>query len=279
MKALVPVLLVLALAFVPLGASADSLSQYVLRADGTAQAGAWSPYPADGTLWNKTLSNDGDSSYITDTTPWSFAEFTVDNLAVAIPSGSSVSVCAWITMKTNVPGPSHTSFGLTNVNTSATTIWYDSSIAKRMTPGATTYKNYSITESHCPWTGYNWTGSTINATYFFVSFNGVGTMKITEIGLLVNVTVLTAGEGGMTDDQAMLFVTVILGLALMIYARYEKNAYLEGFSGIVWLFASLTVFPTWGEGWTILSLGLGMILLAHAGLSIADTRDKGSGAK
>jgi hypothetical protein len=76
-------------------------------------------------------------------------------------------------------------------------------------------------------------------------------------------------------DQAVL--TLVLGLGLLALGLVKTQYVI--LSGMVFIFGALVAFPTseYGHaGWTIISLGLGMYLLAEGGLSLLDDESKGA---
>jgi hypothetical protein len=67
-------------------------------------------------------------------------------------------------------------------------------------------------------------------------------------------------------------LAIILGIAFMVIGFWQKESPWTFFAGLIWIFTALAVFAQLGAGWTILSLGLGLVLLIDGGTKIAEQR-------
>jgi len=66
--------------------------------------------------------------------------------------------------------------------------------------------------------------------------------------------------------SASLILTLVIGFGLILMGMIEPRLFF--FAGIVWIFAAVAVLYSYGAGWTIIGIGLGMVLLIAGGLSI-----------
>jgi len=67
-------------------------------------------------------------------------------------------------------------------------------------------------------------------------------------------------------------LAMIMGIAFMVIGFWQKESPWTFFAGLIWIFTALAVFAQLGAGWTILSLGLGLVLLIDGGTKIAEQR-------
>lgn len=67
-------------------------------------------------------------------------------------------------------------------------------------------------------------------------------------------------------------MSLILGMGFMVLGFWQQKSPWTFFAGLVWIFVALAVFAQLGAGWTILSLGLGLVLLIDGGTKIAEQK-------
>jgi hypothetical protein len=76
-------------------------------------------------------------------------------------------------------------------------------------------------------------------------------------------------------SAVLMVLTLSLGFGLLAIG-FIKREYLV-LSGLVWIFSAVAVFPEYGAGWTVISLGLGMYVIAEGGLAILDDEKESTG--
>jgi hypothetical protein len=65
-------------------------------------------------------------------------------------------------------------------------------------------------------------------------------------------------------------ISLILGMGFMVLGFWQKKSPWTFVAGLFWLFAALAVFAQLSPGWTMLSLGVGFVLLIDGGRKIAE---------
>jgi hypothetical protein len=67
-------------------------------------------------------------------------------------------------------------------------------------------------------------------------------------------------------DTGLLALALGFGIAFMGIGL--KNPRLMMLSGLVWIYSAIAVFYTNGAGWAVLTLGLGMFMLAESAMTM-----------
>ena len=87
-----------------------------------------------------------------------------------------------------------------------------------------------------------------------------------------NYTIIVCPELLTSAEITMLGVglSIVLGFGLICIGFFWKTPFLIAFAGFIWLFASVTVYKDISVGWTVISLGLGVIFLGVGGFLLVD---------
>jgi len=126
----------------------------------------------------------------------------------------------------------------------------------------------------------DWLIVTVHGTGLTTYYNLSGIPTADDIGIYyVNLTATNASgtayqnytidcNYAYSQDDRQLYVALIISIFLTVVGLVEPRFLF--LAGIVWIFASVAVFYNIGvgAGWTIIGIGIGMILLIIGGLSI-----------
>lgn len=87
-----------------------------------------------------------------------------------------------------------------------------------------------------------------------------------------NITLIVCADVLTNVQITMLGValSLALGLGLVCVGYIWDIPFLIAFSGFIWLFASVTVYKEISVGWTVIALGLGVILLGAGGFQLVE---------
>jgi hypothetical protein len=183
----------------PVKATDVLVSQTVLRPKSTFYADAgWTPYPSDGILWNKTLTNDGNTTYITCATAWAMVYFDLTDWTDPGYANETIEITWWgICLGISAVQPAsaiHQDGAIQSVSS-----WYDMSaiVMMRTFAAKNVWENHTLKiGEYCPWTTAKWTQTSINQIYIKLWPNTIiaGSLRVTETALLVNVTVPASEE-------------------------------------------------------------------------------------
>jgi hypothetical protein len=103
-----------------------------------------------------------------------------------------------------------------------------------------------------------------NYTYHFYAYDGGWSPSITSENNSLYIRVNSTATNWTVTIPVILALALGFGIAIL---GWRDPKYLM-LSGLVWIFGALAVFYAYGSGWAILTLGLGLILLAEGAMSI-----------
>lgn len=91
-----------------------------------------------------------------------------------------------------------------------------------------------------------------------------------------NYTLIVCPELLSEADITMLGVglSIVLGFGLIVIGFAYKMPHLIVFSGLIWLISAVTVYKDISVEWTIITLGLGVMILAGGGFQLVDQSEK-----
>jgi hypothetical protein len=252
-------------------------AQFVLHPTATFAINStyWTPYPNNGIYWDKLISNDGNTTYIKSSSSGSFefGYFTMANLNYKLEATDRiiVSTYAYVMILSGPLSPTAYHQFLITIKTASN---YDSSFMNKMyqCTAKNVWQNMSVSMNNCPWTGKNWTTLDVNDTMLKIWVNGLGgVIYYGEVAMLI--TILSPSSTGIVIslETIGIIVTLAIGAICMIFGLRRREFNLM--AGLTWLFGGIFYMTDVNVGFTIISIGLGFILLLSTAVDYLENRD------
>lgn len=242
----------------------------ILRFTDDYGADLWTPYPADGIFWDKVWGYDENATYMQSPVgalPQSFT--TLSDWIDPDWTGERIYVSYYARGLSYGTGTSTTTIAM-----SVPTYGTGTFLTYQTFPTSVyTNKTYSY-GSTCPATKTPW-NETILTTFWitFLRISGNQT-RITDFAFIVQTTAWSVDPTATDhfEDWAELGIATVSGFATMALSVVFSPLAL--FSGLIWIFSSLTTFIDLGIGWMTLTLGLGMYVLGDGAFKWIEGRNK-----
>jgi hypothetical protein len=147
-------------------------------------------------------------------------------------------------------------------------------------PNASDPEGYGLVynlSTNAPWLILNETGWVVgtplmgDAGYYYVRISAFDGYSVGWQNFTVHVESLSMPTYQLIWMEIV--ISMALGFGLLAFAYMRKDSRLLLYSGLCWVFAGVGIYADISIGWSILVLGLGVMLLMEGGLSIAQQKD------